>query len=87
MISRILESLTEIDMKELCISVDVGEIIYPFSFIRDETPEYLIIDSTGDDGRERMVLVPKDKIISVNIVYQQDMDKLFEKKEEDRMFQ
>lgn len=86
MISKYLESLTGLESKDICVSVDLGEMVYPYSFIHDENHKYLVIDSTGDDGCERIVLIPKDRILSVNIVYQQDVDKLFGVEKRDEMF-
>lgn len=86
MISKYLETLTGLESNDICISVDIGEMVYPYSFIHDENHKYLVIDSTGEDGCERIVLIPKDKILSVNIVYQQDVDKLFKVDKRDEMF-
>lgn len=86
MISKYLESLTGLESKDICVSVDLGEMVYPYSFIHDENHKYLVIDSTGDDGCERIVLIPKDRILSVNIVYQQDVEKLFGVEKRDEMF-
>lgn len=86
MISKYLESLTGLESKNICVSVDLGEMVYPYSFIHDENHKYLVIDSTGDDGCERIVLIPKDRILSVNIVYQQDVEKLFGVEKRDEMF-
>ena len=83
MLNEILTKEFDIPLKDICISVDIGDMVYPLSFIRCETDEYLVIDSTGDDGCERLVIVNKDKILSVNVVYEQDM---FPKKKEDKMF-
>lgn len=83
MISDLLLENIDVGLKDLCVSVDLGDVVYPLSFIREETDNYLVIDSTGDDGCERLVVVAKDKILSVNVVYQQDM---FKDKKEDKMF-
>ena len=83
MISDLLKESIDVELKDLCVSVDLGDVVYPLSFIRWETDSYLVIDSTGDDGCERLVVVAKEKILSVNVVYQQDM---FKEKKEDKMF-
>lgn len=85
MISKeIMEAMEIDDVTELCVSIDVGEIVYPLCFIRKETLKYLIVDSTGDDGCERVVIISKDKIVSVNVVYEQDIS--FEEVKRDLMF-
>ena len=88
MYSEILKEEMGIDsVKDLCIRVELKEIVYPLCFIRKEYVNYLVIDSTGDDGNERVVIIPKSKIISICVVYQQDIDNIFdEDKEEKVMF-
>ena len=75
-------------IKDLCVSVDLLEVVYPLCFIREETFKYLVVDSTDENGFEKVVIIPKEKILSVKVVYQQDMDALFddEDKESRRMF-
>lgn len=87
MISKILESELELPITKVCVSVDLGEMVYPYCFIRSESLKYLVVDSTGDDGCERVVVIPKDRVLSVNVVYQQDIDSLFEPVKKDEMFQ
>ena len=88
MYSEVLKMVMELDdIKDLCIRVDLREMVYPLCFIHSETLKYLIVDSTGDDGCERKVVIPKSEIISISVVYEQDIDGLFdENKEEERMF-
>lgn len=83
MYSDVLTESMDVELKDLCVSIDLGEVVYPLSFIRWETNNYLVIDSTGDDGCERLVVLNKEKILSVNVVYQQDM---FKEKKDDKMF-
>ena len=86
MYSNLLKEVMEDeDVNNICIKVDLGEVIYPLCFIRKETLKHLVVDSTGDDGCERVVIIPKDMIISVGVVYEQDV--CFEKEEKrDEMF-
>lgn len=75
------------DSVDLCVSIDCRDIVYPFCFIRSETDKYLVVDSTRDDGTEGIVVIPKNNILSVSVVYQQDMDKIFvEEEKKDEMF-
>lgn len=78
----ILTEVLDSDHREICISVDLCEIQYPLSFIYDETDTELIICSTGDDGYERMVVINKDKIYAVNVVYEQDIEDILDDKKE-----
>ena len=75
------------DIKDLCVRVDLRELVYPLCFIHSETLKHLVVYSTGDDGNERIVIIPKCEIISVSVVYQQDIDNIFDSdSEEERMF-
>ena len=81
MITEMLKQAMGMDnIKDLCVSIDLRDAVYPMCFIRKETLKYLIVDSTGVDGCERVVIVPKSNILSVNVVYEQDID--FEEKED-----
>lgn len=73
-------------IKDLCVRIDLKDMVYPLCFIYSETLKYLVVDSTGDDGCERKVIIPKSEVISITIVYQQDIDGIFEENEEERMF-
>ena len=74
------------DISELCVSVDCRDIVFPLCFIRSENLKYLVLDSTAEDGTEKVVIVPKSNVLSVNVVYQQDIDRMFEGDDEDEMF-
>ena len=79
MYGRVLKEVTGLDsIKDLCIRVDLHDLVYPLCFIHSETLKYLIVYSTGDDGNERLVVIPKSEIVSVGVVYQQDIDNIFE---------
>ena len=73
-------------IKDLCVRIDLKDMVYPLCFIYSETLKYLVVDSTGDDGCERKVIIPKSEVISITIVYQQDIANIFEGTEEERMF-
>lgn len=88
MYSDVLKEIVEADeIKDLCVRIDLKDLVYPLCFIYAETKRFLIVDSTGDDGCERKVIIPKSEIISVSIVYEQDIQGIFDgDKEEERMF-
>lgn len=52
----------------------LDDMIYPLSFILDETDDLLIIVASEVDGYERAKIIPKDNISSIEIVYQQDLE-------------
>jgi len=87
MYSKILKDTMKMDdISELCVSVDCRDIVFPLCFIRSENLKYLVLDSTAEDGTEKVVIVPKSNVLSVNVVYQQDIDRMFEGDDEDEMF-
>ena len=75
-------------VEDLCVKVDLKEgIVYPLCFISHESLKYLVVDSTGEDACERKVVIPKSEIISISVVYQQDIDEIFDlDNEEEKMF-
>ena len=88
MYSNVLKEVMELDdVKDLCVTVDCKEIVFPLCFIRKETLKYLVVDSTRDDGTEGVIVIPKDKVLSVSVVYEQDIQGLFEEDVKDeKMF-
>ena len=86
MYSKILEDVMDVsDFHNVCLRIDCGEMIYPLCFINKEYLNYLVVDNTGEDGCERIVIIPKNKILSIAVVYQQDID-LESEDERDEMF-
>ena len=87
MYTDVLKRVMGLDsIRDLCVRIDLRDMMYPLCFIDSETLKYLVVDSTGDDGCERKVIIPKSEVISITIVYQQDIDGIFEENEEERMF-
>ena len=87
MYSQILKDEMELEnVSDLCVSIDCRDMIFPFCFIRRETLKYLIVDSTRADGTEGIVVIPKSNILSVSVVYEQDLNVLFEGDGDDAMF-
>ena len=79
MYSELLKKHMELeDIKDLCVSIDLLDVVYPLCFIREETSDYLVVDNTDENGFEKVVIIPKENILSVKVVYEQDMSGLFE---------
>jgi hypothetical protein len=74
------------DISELCVSIDCRDILFPLCFIRKETLKFLVVDSTREDGTEGLVVIPKSNVLSVSVVYEQDLDALFMEDKKDEMF-
>ena len=84
-------SLTEIlkrhmdvkDVNDVCISIELEDGILPFAFIREELDDSLVVDNTDEMGYEKIVIVPKKSIVTISVVYQDDIDSIFETDEFD----
>ena len=77
MYSELLKKHMELeDIKDLCVCIDLLDVVYPLCFIREETSDYLVVDNTDENGFEKVVIIPKENILSVKVVYQQDIDLL-----------
>ncbi len=83
--TKLLTSTIGHDIETICVNITTITDDYYFSFIEYEDYEKLGIFVTGDDGRERFTIINKKHIVSIEVVYQQDL-KPTKKKEEDRMF-
>ena len=79
---RFLEVLQKIgkyetidDVKEYCCIHILTEFVqYNFCFIDFETDEFLGIYYTAEDFTEKFVLLSKKYIVSMSLVYQQDLN-------------
>lgn len=70
---RLIRGVSESELSDVCISVVTTDAIYPFSFIEYEDEENLGIYYTAEDFSEKFIVINKQYIISVGIVYQQDL--------------
>lgn len=83
-ISELLkQSMNLEDITDLCINIELPDNIVSFCFIRSETPTYLIVDATDDNGLEKVVIIAKKEIITISVVYQDEIDSIFETDEFD----
>lgn len=62
------------DVKDCCISILTEFTQYNFCFIDFETKTHLGIFCTHSDFTERFVLISKKYIVSISMVYQQDIE-------------
>lgn len=69
--ARHFETVEEV--KDCCINITTEFAQYNFCFIEFETDEYLGIYYTSSDFTERFVLLSKEYIVSVSIVYKDDI--------------
>lgn len=60
-------------IKDICVTIDTENNTYPLSFIEFETRDFLGINYTDTDFKERFVVLNKKYIISIAMVYQDDI--------------
>lgn len=70
---KIMGYKEEEELKDCCINILTEFIQYNLSFIDFETKDHLGIWVTHEDMTERFVLLKKKYIVSVSIVYEQDI--------------
>lgn len=70
---RTVMKVSDSELSEVCINVVTQDYAYPFSFLEYEDEEHLGIYYTAEDFSERFVILNKKYIISVGIVYKQDL--------------
>lgn len=61
------------EVKDCCVNILTEFVQYNFCFIEFETKDHLGVYCTHSDLTERFVLISKKYIVSVSIVYQQDI--------------
>lgn len=62
------------DVKDICLTIDTETSAYPLSFIEFETRDFLGINYTDSEFKERFVVLNKKYIVSVAMVYQDDIE-------------
>ncbi|MBR6515632.1 MAG: hypothetical protein IKT40_02120 [Bacilli bacterium] len=70
--ARNYETIEEV--KDCCVNILTEFVQYNFCFIEFETDDYLGVYYTHTDFTERFILIVKKYIVSVSVVYQQDMN-------------
>lgn len=70
---RIMNYENEEDLKDCCINILTEFIQYNLCFIEFETKDHLGVWVTHEDMRERFTLLEKKYIVSISIVYEQDI--------------
>lgn len=65
------------NIEELPFHLHTSCFDFPFCFYFDETDSDLIVFVTQDDGAEKLTVVSKKEIVSWDICYKDDIEKLF----------
>lgn len=66
------EHYKESELKDVCVSIETLHDVYNLAFIEFETREFLGIRVTRPDFTEGLVILNKEYIVSIAIVYQGD---------------
>ena len=74
---NLIELLTrtlKTDIEYICLNITTITDLYPLYFIDYEDHEKIGGYITGDDGRERYLIIYKQQIVSLQVVYEQDIN-------------
>ena len=83
-ITELLEETLDTEYQHICLNITTVTDIYQLCFIDYEDHEKIGAYLTGTDGRERFLIIYKDQIVALQVVYEQDVT-LNEETEEDVM--
>ena len=72
-LTDLLHLTLEIDPKNICLNITTITDIYNLCFIEYEDTNKLGVYITGEDGRERYLILNKTHIVSLQVVYEQDI--------------
>ena len=72
-IKELLSKELSIDIKHVCINISTVIADYNLCFIEYEDDEKLGVYITGQDGKERFLILYKEAIIAIQVVYQGDV--------------
>ena len=72
-IIELLHEKLDTDIEYICVNITTITDIYNLCFIDYEDHEKIGVYITGSDGRERFLIIYKDQIVSIQVVYEQDI--------------
>ena len=75
-ITELLHIALEIDPKHICLNITTVTDLFNLCFIEYEDEEKIGVYITHEDGRERFMILYKQHIISLQVVYEQDIQLL-----------
>ena len=84
-ITDLLHLTLELDPKHICLNITTITDIYNLCFIEYEDEDKIGVYITGDDGRERYLIINKAQIVSLQVVYEQDLQLTIEPDDLDMM--
>ena len=72
-ITELLHTAVEIDPKNICLNISTTIDIFNLCFIEYEDENKIGVYITGEDGRERFLIINKSQIIALQVVYENDI--------------
>ena len=84
-LTELLRTALEIDPKHVCLNITTITDIYPLCFIEYEDNEKIGTYITGEDGRERFLIIYKEHIVALQVIYEQDIELGVREDQEDMM--
>ena len=84
-ITELLHTALEIDPKHVCLNITTVTDIFNLCFIEYEDDEKIGTYITHEDGRERFLIIYKEHIVSLQVVYENDIKVLMDSEESSDM--
>ena len=72
-IKELLNKELDTDPKHICLNITTITDIYNLCFIEYEDQNKIGCYITGEDGRERYIIIYKTQIVAIQVVYEQDI--------------
>ena len=86
-IKELLKTELDTDPKHICLNITTITDIYNLCFIEYEDHTKIGCYITGEDGRERYIIIYKTQIVAIQVVYENDIKLELDPKETDVMIQ
>lgn len=89
LLNGIQNDKNDIKINDIPLIINTIDTSYPLAFIDYEEKDILGINCTAEDGTERFIVINKEHIIDISILYQQDIDIIIDEstKDDDVMYQ
>ena len=81
-ITELLQKTLDTDYQHICLNITTVTDIYQLCFIDYEDHEKLGCYLTGADGRERFIIIYKDQLVALQVIYEQDIKLELDKTED-----
>ena len=73
-ITELLTGHLKTNPKNICVNITTITDLYNLCFIEYEDHKKIGCYITGEDGRERLIIINKEQIVAIQVVYEQDID-------------